>query len=360
MVAQFSIFRAGTHTANSGQTIAFSQADLEATVNAYDPARHEAPLVVGHPKADAPAYGWVKSLAFSDGEVSAEPHQVDAAFQEMVRDGRFKKISASFYLPDAPQNPVKGVYYLRHVGFLGAQPPAVKGLKDASFTDGEEGVVEFGDVLDRDFADLFRTLREWIISQFGLEAADQALPGWEVRSVETQANAPAEPAEPSGLAYSETNTTKETAMEAKAKEALDAKAAELAAREQQLKAKEKEASAKETASFCDELVRQGRISPTHAKSLRELLPVIGDLPVVEFGEGQSETPLARLKSFLQSLPKQVDFSELKQEAAPTSVSFTAAPGYTVDAAGLELHAKAEAYRKANPHVTFIEAVKAVQ
>ncbi|MDL6388248.1 peptidase, partial [Escherichia coli] len=70
---------------------------------------------------------------------------LDPQFAEMVTDGRFKKVSASFYLPDSPSNPKPGVLYLRHVGFLGAQPPSVKGLKQVSFSEQEEGVVEFAD-----------------------------------------------------------------------------------------------------------------------------------------------------------------------------------------------------------------------
>ena len=70
---------------------------------------------------------------------------MDAAFAETVAAGRFKKIFASFYSPDAPANPVPGVYYLRHVGFLGAQPPAVTGLRSPEFADNEAGVVEFAD-----------------------------------------------------------------------------------------------------------------------------------------------------------------------------------------------------------------------
>jgi hypothetical protein len=174
-----SIFCVGRHTALSGQSIAFSEADLEATVKAYNPALHEAPLVVGHPKVDAPAYGWVKGLSFSEGQLAAEPHQVDAAFQEIVNSGKFKKISASFYLPDAPQNPVPGVYYLKHVGFLGAAAPAVKGLKNASFAANEEGVVSFGDLGDEAVADLFRNLREFFIEQYGAEVADRVFPRWE-------------------------------------------------------------------------------------------------------------------------------------------------------------------------------------
>ena len=126
-----------------GQLLDFSEADLQATVAAYTPTKPEAPLVVGHPSHDAPAYGWVAGLQFCDGAIDATPAQVNTDFADMVAAGAYKKISASFYSPTAPQNPVPGVYYLRHVGFLGAQPPAVKGLRTPSFADTEDGVLTF-------------------------------------------------------------------------------------------------------------------------------------------------------------------------------------------------------------------------
>jgi hypothetical protein len=139
------IFRPGRHLAMSGQAFEFSESDLQATVAAYNPALHEAPLVVGHPRLDLPAYGWVQALAFSEGGLDATPAQVNTDFADMVAAGAFKKISASFYAPDAPQNPVPGIYYLRHVGFLGAAAPAVKGLRQPSFADDEVGVLTFGE-----------------------------------------------------------------------------------------------------------------------------------------------------------------------------------------------------------------------
>jgi hypothetical protein len=135
------IFRAGTHTDMSGRSLVFTGDDLTAMAEGYDPKRHEAPLVTGHPKHDDPAYGWVSSLQVVNGILEATPRQVDSRFAELVRAGRFKKISATFYSPGTPNNPVPGSYYLRHVGFLGAQPPAVKGLKSVEFADAEDGMV---------------------------------------------------------------------------------------------------------------------------------------------------------------------------------------------------------------------------
>ena len=136
------IFKVGVHTDGSNRTLHFSASDLAASAQAYDPQKHEAPLVVGHPSTDAPAYGWVHRLLFEQGALEAMPHQVDAAFAALVNDGHLKKISSSFWLPDAPGNPVPGVYYLRHIGFLGAAAPAVKGLRTPTFSDADDtGVV---------------------------------------------------------------------------------------------------------------------------------------------------------------------------------------------------------------------------
>jgi hypothetical protein len=355
---KLNIFRAGRHIAKSGQAIEFSESDLDAMVKAYNPTVHEAPLVAGHPKGDAPAYGWVGSLSFEEGNVFALPQQVDAEFQEIVNSGKFKKISASFYTPDAPTNPVPGVYYLRHVGFLGAQPPAVKGLKDAHFGEAETGVIEFGDYGAGTVADLFYGLREWFIDKYGIEEANKALPLWPIDDLEAYSRQPTESELASETApeYSETSKAQNapTASQSEAEQ-------QLADRERALNLRASELRRNEHLAFCEALIKDGRLPPGHKDGLAALMMSLSDTDVVEFDEGKSENPLAWLKTFLQSLPKQVEFYELKPEPdkQPLTANFTAAPGFTANADKLELHAKAQAYQKANPETTYIEAVKAV-
>ena len=134
------IFRAGRHLDDAGVAHHFSEADLDGMAASYSPALREAPLTVGHPKDNLPAYGWVKAVARTPaGTLAITPHQVEPQFAEMVQAGRFKKRSASFYPPHAPNNPTPGKWYLRHVAFLGAQPPAVAGLKDIQFSEDDAG-----------------------------------------------------------------------------------------------------------------------------------------------------------------------------------------------------------------------------
>jgi hypothetical protein len=140
------IFRAGRHTDDAGVVHEFSDADVAGMAASYQPALREAPLCVGHPAANLPAYGWVASLAAGDGRLTMTARDVEPQFAEMVRERRFPKRSASFYAPAHPNNPTPGRWYLRHVGFLGAQPPAVAGLKDIQFADGaDSGVVSFSE-----------------------------------------------------------------------------------------------------------------------------------------------------------------------------------------------------------------------
>ena len=66
-------------------------------------------------------------LSLNGGDLLAEPDQLDPQFAELVGNGRFKKVSASFYLPDSPNNPKPGTLYLRHVGFLGRSHLPLRG-----------------------------------------------------------------------------------------------------------------------------------------------------------------------------------------------------------------------------------------
>lgn len=139
------IFRAGTHTDSSGNKRTFTLGDVQAMAASYQPQHHEAPLVLGHPNDNKPAYGWVKNLqATPDGRLLMMADQIDAAFSDAVQAGRYKKRSASFYPPHSSGNPTPGNWYLKHVGWLGAQPPAIKGLADASFgMPARDGAISF-------------------------------------------------------------------------------------------------------------------------------------------------------------------------------------------------------------------------
>lgn len=129
------IFTAGRHTDSAGREHEIGIDFLDRVVAHLDLNLHEPPAVVGHPREDAPAYAWVAGLRRNGLSLEAQFADVDPDFECLVREGKFKKRSASFYT-DAGTAPGKRAPYLRHVGFLGAQPPAVKGLRAIQFDEG--------------------------------------------------------------------------------------------------------------------------------------------------------------------------------------------------------------------------------
>lgn len=329
----FEIFKAGKQTASDGFSMNFGEDLLAAAVAAYDPAIHEAPIVVGHPKDNHPAFGWIKSLSYSDGVLIATPDQVDPEFAELVEAGRYKKRSASFYLPDAPNNPVPGSLYLRHVGFLGAQPPAVKGLKGVEFSEAEEGVVEFGDVSSYTFSVIgsaLRGLRDWLIGEKGLDVADKVLPTYYIDEVNGEAERQRQEIKPEpAVAFNEPanqnlagEPSMKTAEELQAElEAANARIADLEAKEAADFA-EKQAEAERVAKEAervlvetkiDALIAVGKVLPAERSQLVDYAASLQDgETVVEFGEGEAAQKFSQRGFFLNSLearPVAVDFKE---------------------------------------------------
>lgn len=333
MLQPIEIFKPGRHTAASGAALAITPAQLAYAARVYDPALHRAPLVIGHPKTDDLAYGHVARLDYSDSSkrLIADAAEVEPEFADMVADGRLLAVSASFYQPTSPNNPVPGSYYLRHVGFLGAEAPAVKGLKRPAvqFSEAEEGVVEFADWTDSENAGLWRQLREWVIGKFGLDEADKAVPGYRVNSLAHAAAQPeTETSAARSISYSEGDTVSNTTDAA----ALAAQAAELAAREAALDARDADLAKRqkdaqqaarlvEFREFTGKLVTEGRLLPIQQERLVAVMSALPEAQVLDFAEGDttvSKPAIEALQDFLKSLPKVVDFSErAKEDGAKT-------------------------------------------
>ncbi|KPU83930.1 hypothetical protein JI58_06910 [Marinosulfonomonas sp. PRT-SC04] len=159
VVTGVEIFKVGRHSPMTGETLDFFGSQLAEMADGYNTETHRAPVVVGHPKTDAPAYGWVSNLRVEGDVLVADFEDIDPAFSDLVKAKRYRKISASFFKPDAPNNPNAGQWSLKHVGFLGAAAPAVKGLKEAQFEADNAGIISFG---DNDFADLPEQHRKMI------------------------------------------------------------------------------------------------------------------------------------------------------------------------------------------------------
>lgn len=367
------IFKPGRHTAMAGKVLDYSDADLLGAAAAYDPAVYRAPLVVGHPKLADPSYGYVDKLEYADSRLKIVEGEVDVEFADVVDRKHYTNVSASFWLPDAPNNPKPGTLYLRHVGFLGATAPAIKGLKSVEFGEGdEEGIVTFADWGDRQIASLFRSLRDWIIGKHGLDEADKAVPAWAVSSVEEAALQPEDnPASITAFADATANTALENQVTPEKAAALEAENARLRAEADARAAADRLALADARhashVSFADSLVGEARLAPKDkdavVAALDHLATPVGDA-IVEFGDGDDRKPLVDIvKDVLAAQPVQVEFAELatRERAADGDgglVEFAAPDGMGVDSTRLAQHTKVLAYARAN-NVSYAAALAAV-
>lgn len=130
------VFKTGIHTDSSGNTRQWTAEDLDKICETYnnqpEETRHEAPVVIGHPVTDSPAYGWVEKLERRGNVLYAKLKDLAKEFVEWVKKGLYRKRSIALY-----EN-----LMLKHIGFLGGVPPAVKGLADPQF-DENLGSFEF-------------------------------------------------------------------------------------------------------------------------------------------------------------------------------------------------------------------------
>jgi hypothetical protein len=317
--AGIEIFRPGRHIDDAGRTHEFSEQDIRDIATGYDPAVREAPLCVGHPSSNLPAYGWVAGLQVNaDGRLAMDTRAVEPQFAEMVADRRFPKRSASFYPPNAPNNPTPGKWYLRHVAFLGAQPPAIAGLKDIEFADDASGAVSFSE------GDLHHSQEQ---SQM-----DKDLQAAQERAAKAEAEAKA-------------------ARDAQAKaEAARAEADKQLAQFAEQQRSERHAS---FVGFAEAQVKAGRLLPKDQATTVAVLDAVADAQPVEFSEGDATrkvSPVEFIKGLIESATPAVSFGEF----APGNAGSQGGKGLS-DA---EIDAKAKAYAK-EKNVSYSEALSAI-
>lgn len=356
---QIQVFRAGTHTDAAGNERTWTEQDLDAMVARYRPDVHEAPVVLGHPKENAPAYGWVEGLKREGGVLYATLKDLAPEFTEWVKQGRYKKRSIALY-PDLT---------LKHIGFLGAVPPAIKGLADVQFSEADAMVMEFSDYRIGSVGRIMQRLREFIIEQFGSDAADKVVSNYEIEDL--QRDIPDEPVSPAETSLfhesKEDSVSKDLEDKLKASEAEAAQFAEQAQTavaenaelKKQLAAGQAAQRKAEHRAFCEGLQQEGKLSPAMLPAALDFMEVLHGAGEFEFAEGDKTVkaqPIDRFRSFLADLPKQVVFGEsaTKSSAADAAVDLTSATDIAAKAAEYQ-----ESQRVAGYEISITEAVNHV-
>lgn len=337
------IFRPGRHIDDQGTAHVFTPGDVADMAASYDPAVREAPLTVGHPEHNRPAYGWVKGLAVEGDRLVMQPGDVEPQFAEMVVSRRFPKRSASFYPPNHPNNPTPGRWYLRHVAFLGAQPPAIAGLKDIQFADDATGAVSFSEGEGDDP----HARNPGSLPPEGAAAA-LGRPGGSRAPTTTKEDAQMDKELQDKLAAAEKAKADADARAQAAEQAradADAKLAQFA--EQQRT--ERHAG---FVSFAEQQVKAGKLLPKDAAAAVAVLDVLADAQPVEFAEGgatKKVSPTEWLKGLIASAKPVVSFGE----HAPGNAGHDTPP-----ADDAELDRRAQAYARQH-NVNYAEALSRV-
>ncbi|MDR3370709.1 hypothetical protein [Rhodoferax sp.] len=306
------VFKAGTHTDSKGRSCTFTEGDLDQMVSNL--ALGAAPAVLGHPKHNDPAYGWVKpeGAKREGASLFVKFDDINPAFAAGVDSGAYRNRSVSIFKDkDAG-------WRLQHVGWLGAARPAIDGLAPLDYSAAVDAYEFDADDWDigsalGDTADLLRGLREQLIAKEGLEAADAALPSWRIQSVADAAQrvktaALAEPDEsdpspfskptPTGGVMSFTQEQLDAATAQAKKEAQDKAAAEFAASQAELTKLRSERQADRIGAQINGWKAKGLVTPAEEAGLAEFM---GSL---ESGAGAEFSFSASDKSQVKKTPAQ--------------------------------------------------------
>ena len=106
------VFKTGKHISSDGREFNSTEQTMNDILQIYNFRISEsesniAPLVIGHPKDNQPAVGWIEKLGRRGNKLVAKIKDISPEIAEQIKESKFKKVSISLY-PDL---------MLRHIGF---------------------------------------------------------------------------------------------------------------------------------------------------------------------------------------------------------------------------------------------------
>lgn len=264
--AWIEIARVGSFKDSGGAAQTFTRERLDELAAGYDPDKREAPLVIGHPATDAPSYGWVKQLKVAGDKLLALTVCVSAEIKKMVDNKIYRYVSMSLF-PDGG---------LRHVGLLGATPPAIDGLAPVSFSEGGEFIV------------------------INFAAHEESEKKGKEMNLEELARQLAELQSKLTLVNQELEAARTEAAEAKADLEKSRAGAEKTAAEFAAYVDEQEK--KVVAGRIGKLVEDGRITPAERAAVEKTAEVLRQAGRLNFSSGGDENPLETFLASQESRP----------------------------------------------------------
>jgi len=359
-------FKVGKFSDISGKEHSFSEKDLQdlnTGVQGQLKSGFKPAVVTGHPKVDSPREGSIVDSRIQGDILQVKVDEVNPDFAEDVKKGRWKYVSAAVY-----GDLKKGI---RHLGALGANPPAMKGMAELAFGEGmfaeldagekPENVIYFAQPFEWDrlvpasvferliwriasLGELYRHQRDALIEDKGVEAADKQYPEYAVKNLESiteilkdekqfpkvppvSSDDSQKPVPVTVTNFGEENN-EETAGgnrspkgpdEGNPAETERLKLANAALEEKVAKLESANATAENARAFAEfseklnGLTKDGRLLPAQRAPLESLFKAFKAIPVDGegmFGEGDDRvSPRVLLDDMLKAMPKVVAFGE---------------------------------------------------
>ena len=276
----FEVFKAGVYPQGK-----FTKKQIAEIASNYDPKFCEAPITIDHQQS-GPAYGWVQDVKAENDKLKVCFKDVPEEFEKEVNAGKYKKVSVELY-----RNLEGKGAYLKAVSFLGAAIPQVKGLEEIKFMESEADTYEFES--------------EDETQQFSQAEIDNLKK--QIDSLETQI-----------AKFKQKDENREQKLETikSLKEKISALTNEVASFKE--KAEGKEAVEKELQDirtglknkeyneFIDKQIEKGILVPANKDIVLSVLQELDS--VTKFGE-DSPVIVNDFKSFIESLPNQVEYQE---------------------------------------------------
>lgn len=260
----FDVFKCGTHLDHSGKWRTFTEADIDKAIASYQ--SDSAPIVVGHPTLNAPAFGWIQSFRRQGPTLQARASRVADEFADLVRRGLYKNRSISFNSDGT----------FRHVGFLGAAAPAVKGLEDIQFADK-------GEFITMDTAETVQ--------------AEQAAAQEQAEEVQVEPKAEAQVADEAPKAEPKVSLANFESQQKQVQDTIKGLESKIKDLENALNIEQEKNRKVEFAAYADDLIRKGKLSPVAKEPLIQTMEGMFASDQANFAAPENSV-LNRFKSFL--------------------------------------------------------------
>ncbi|MDE0203975.1 MAG: hypothetical protein OXK73_16260 [Rhodospirillaceae bacterium] len=316
------VCRAGTWRDMGGKDVCLDEDRLDRIVAAHA-AADPAPVVVGHPKADAPAYAWIAGLRRSGDRLQAKLRDISAPFRQAVEAGLYAGRSIALQGDT-----------LRHLGFLGGRAPAVPGLAPTCFASAPETVIAFADSAVETPQESSGAQPDSLraLGPRGDEDGSSLVP---LRVPQGRGEAEEEGKDPPSTAPAGEDRDSGRAAFAERETALAEREAILLAREAAAAADDRRRAAE--AAIAPH-VEAGRVLPAERAALAALLAALGggqgsddegaasEHATIAFasasGGEERMPPAAILERFIEGLPRRVDYRTLAGGPVPGASAFT--------------------------------------